>query len=147
MVMDSGDKVRESLFGALRCRFRRAIARWNQMQWQDSLEAVAREVNLSTAEFDALMRSSSEEPLALSLRLSHAGLSEDQLAVNHPDVLRDLRRVCSRCMWRTRCARDLKHERRATPEKYCPNEQTLRSLAREARQSASRILPFPPRPN
>ena len=147
MVMDFGNKARESLFGALRCRFRRAIARWNQMQWQDSLEAVAREVNLSRAEFDALMRSSSEEPLLLSLRLSHAGLSEDELAMNHADVLLDLRRVCSRCISRSRCARDLKHERRATPEKYCPNEHTLRTLTREARQSASRILPFPPRLN
>jgi hypothetical protein len=147
MVMESGNKARESLLDALRCRFRRAVARWNQMQWQDSLEAVAREVNLSKAEFDALMRSSSEEPLSLSLRLSHAGLSEDELATTHADVLRDLRRVCGHCLWRTRCARDLKQERRATPSKYCPNEQTLQALAREARQSASRILPFPSRAN
>lgn len=147
MDMESGGEAREGLLGALRCRFRRAIARWNQMQWQDSLEAVAREVDLSKAEFDALMRSTSEEPLLLSLRLSHAGLSEDELAANRGDVLRDLRRTCSHCQSRTRCARDLKHERRATPAKYCPNESTLQALAREARQSASHILPFPPRHN
>jgi len=147
MVMESGGKARESLLGALMCRFRRAVARWNQMQWQDSLEAVAREVDLSKAEFDALMQSVSEEPLLLSLRLSHAGLSEEELAANRGDLLRDLRRVCSRCASRARCDRDLKHERRATPSKYCPNEPTLQALAREARQSASRILPFPPRLN
>jgi len=147
MVMESGDKARESLLDALRCRFRRAIARWNQLQWQDSLEAVAREVNLSKAEFEAFMRESSDAPLPLSLRLSHAGLSEDELATTHADVLRDLRRACSHCLSRTRCARDLKHERRANPSKYCPNEQTLQALAREARQSASRILRFPPRAN
>ncbi len=145
MVVESGDKARERWLGGLMCRFRRAIARWNQMQWQDSLEAVAREMEISKAEFDALLRSAADAPLSLTLRLSHAGLSEDELAANRGDVLRDLRRVCGRCLSRSRCARDLKRERRATPSKYCPNEQTLQALAAEARQSASRILPFPPR--
>ena len=146
MVMDGG-RTRGRVFGALMWRIRRAMARLSRMQWQDSLEAIARELNLSKAELDALVLSSSGSPLSLSLRLSHAGLSEDELAATQGDVLRDLRRVCSQCLSRTRCARDLKHERRATPAKYCPNEPTLQALTREAHASASRVVPFPPRRN
>jgi hypothetical protein len=147
MFIESGGKARGSLFGALVCRFRSAVIRWNRMQWQDTVEAVARELDLTKAELDALLMSSSESPLSLSLRLSHAGLCEDELAATHGDALRDLRRVCRQCPLHARCARDLKHERRATPAKYCPNEQALQALVREEQQSTSRILPFPPARN
>lgn len=35
------------------------------------------------------------------------------------------------------------HKRRATPAKYCPNEQTLRALADEVHPNSSQNLPFP----
>jgi hypothetical protein len=70
-------------------------------------------------------------------------LSEDELAAAHGDVLRDLRRVCSQCLSKARCARDLRHERRTTPAKYCLNEQTLRALTDEVRQGASQIRALP----
>ena len=50
------------------------------------------------------------------------GLSEEALAASNPDELRDLRRVCSQCNTKARCARDLRHKRMAAPSKYCPNE-------------------------
>jgi hypothetical protein len=147
MFIESSSRTSGSLLGALLCRFRSAVIRWNRMQWQDTVEAVARELNLPKAELDALLLSSSDSPLSLSLRLSHAGLCEDELAVTHCDVLRDLRRVCNQCPSKARCARDLKHERRATPAKYCPNEQTLRALSCDGQQSPSQILPFAPARN
>jgi hypothetical protein len=145
MFIESGSTTRGSLLGALLCRFRSAVIRWNRMQWQDTVEAVARELDLPRSELDALLLSSSGSPLSLSLRLSHADVCEDELAANHAELLRDMSRVCRQCRFHARCARDLKHDRRATPAKYCPNEQTLQALTREAQQSASCVLPFPPR--
>ena len=146
MFIEAGDTKQNSVLRNLLDRVGGAIARWNEMQRLDSreMEAIARELNLSKAELCALTFTPSGSIQSLSKRLSHSGLSEDELATAHGDVLRDMRRVCSQCQSKARCARDLKHERRATPAKYCPNEQTLRALADEVHQgNGSRILPFP----
>ena len=145
MFIETGGKKHNRFLENLLCRFRSTLARWNEMQRLDSeeMEAIARELHLSKAELGALAFQSSGSLLSLEKRLSHAGLSADALAASHGEVLRDLRRVCSQCLSKTRCARDLKHERRATPAKYCPNEQTLRALADEVHPSSSQILPFP----
>lgn len=141
MFIEAGAAKCSSAFKGLLDRCRSAVARWNELRRLDSqeLEAIARELNLSKEELSALTFQPSRSIQSLSRRLSHAGLSQDELAAAHGDVLRDMRRVCSQCRSKARCARDLKHERRATPAKYCPNEQTLRALT----DGASRILPFP----
>ena len=145
MLIESGAAKCSSAFRSLRDRFKSVVTRWNEMQRLDSreLEAVARELNLSRAELCALTFSPPDSLQSLSRRLSQAELSEDELTAAHADVLRDMRRVCSQCRSKARCARDLKHERRATPAKYCPNEQTLRALADEVHRDVPRILPFP----
>ncbi|WP_426408521.1 DUF6455 family protein [Bradyrhizobium ganzhouense] len=145
MLIEAGGWKRSTLFSNLLDRFKGVLARWDEMQRLDSyeMEAIAQELNLSKAELAALAFEPSGSLQSLSRRLSHAGVSEDQLAASHGDVLRDLRRVCSQCSSKARCARDLRHERRATPARYCPNEQTLRALADEVHQGSSRILPFP----
>jgi hypothetical protein len=89
---------------------------------------IAHELNLTAAGLHALALTSSRSVESLNRRLEHAGICVDQLAARHGDVLRDLRRVCSQCTFKARCARDIMRERRATPSKYCPNEQTLRAL-------------------
>jgi hypothetical protein len=133
MFVETGAAKRGSVFKGLLEHFRSAVARWNELQRLDSreMEAIARELNLSKAELRALTFTPSGALQSLSERLSHVGLSEDGLAAAHGDVLRDMRRVCSQCRSKVRCARDLKHERRATPARYCPNEQTLRALTDE----------------
>jgi hypothetical protein len=138
----SGGSRLGNLFG----RFKGAISRWNETHRLDPLEmeAIARELNLSAAELGALALAPAGPAQSLTRRLSHAGLSEAALAASHGDVLRDLRRVCTQCPVKSRCARDLARERRATPSKYCPNEQTLRALERGARQRPpARIFAFP----
>jgi len=149
MFIEAGATKRNSIFKGLLNRFRSALARWNELQRLDchEMEAIARELNLSKAELCALTFAPSGSLQSLSTRLSHAGLSEDKLAAVHADVLRDMRRVCSQCQSKARCARDLRHERRATPAKYCPNEQTLRALIDELHHDDSRVLPFPARHN
>ena len=143
MLIDSDDRKRWTFLGAVLQRVKDALPPMNGLQhvasWE--IEAIARELNLSKAELDALAFAPSGSHQSLSRRLSHAGLSEQALAASHGDVLCELRRTCSRCRFKARCARDLKHERRATPAKYCPNEQTLRSLASRLHQA--RVLPFP----
>ena len=144
-IESSGAAKRRPFLARCLDRFRSAVARWNEVQRLDSreMEAIAHELNLSKAELNALIFAPPSAGRSLSKRLSHAGLSEAGLAASHADVLRDMRRVCSQCSYQGRCSRDLKHGRRATPAKYCPNEQTLRALADEAHQATSRILPFP----
>jgi uncharacterized protein DUF6455 len=122
-----------------------SVARRNEMRRLDlqEVEAIARELQLSSIELTTLALSPSRSVESLNRRLSHAGFSENELAASHGDILRDLRRVCSQCASKARCARDLKRERRAAPAKYCPNEQTLRALADEAPRGVSPILPLP----
>jgi hypothetical protein len=134
MLISSIAGTGRSLVGGLLDRFKGAISRWNEMQSIDpwEMESIARELNVSPAELGALVLMPTNSLELLGKRLSHTGLSEQRLATAHPEVLRDLRRVCSQCTSAARCARDLRRERRATPSKYCPNEQTLQALAREA---------------
>ena len=148
MTIQSLDGWVGSLFGNLIGRARNAISRWNAMQRLDSceIEAIARELNVSVAELGLLISKPSSSVQPLRRRLVHAGIVEDELAASHGDVLRDLCRVCSLCVVKARCARDVGRERRATPSKYCPNEQTLRALSDQASgRPSAKILPFPAR--
>jgi len=140
----SGNIAPRPLFARLTDRFRNAVIRWTELQCLESGEgdAIAHELNLSKAELMALVHTRAGAVESLSKRLSNAGLSEQALAASHRETLRDMRRVCSLCPVQPRCIRDLKHERRAAPAKYCPNEETLRALVRE-KQQKFRILPFP----
>jgi hypothetical protein len=135
-----------SHFRGLLGRFKSAPSRWNEMQGLDSKEigVIAHELNLTVAELATLACASSRSVELLDKRLAHAGLSADELAASHGDVVRDLRRVCSQCAFKARCARDIGRERRATPAKYCPNEQTLRALSYDVNQAPSaKIFAFP----
>ncbi len=124
-------------------RTKSVISRWREVRRLDSqdIEAIAYDLNISPAELVALMSTSSDSLEQLRERLTYAGLSEESLAASHRDELRDLRRVCSQCSSKARCARDLRHKRIATPSKYCPNELTLQSLVREAcRERSAEVL-------
>jgi hypothetical protein len=134
-----------SRFRRILDRFKSAAWHSNEMQRLDSQEnaLIAHELNLSVAELTTLALTSSRSVELLDKRLAHAGLSAGELAASHADVVRDLRRVCCQCPSKARCARDLARERRATPSKYCPNEQTLRALSFEAsRTPAAKVLVF-----
>lgn len=143
MLIEAAAKTCSTLFGNLRDRLKGVMDRSNELQRLDQgeIEAIARELNLSSTELAALILKPSGSLQSLSRRLSHAGLAEDHVEEFHGDVLRDLRRVCSQCASKARCARDLNHERQATPAKYCPNEQTLRALAEDVQRCAPPVLP------
>ena len=137
-----------SFFGDLFKRVKSAFSRWREIRQLDSRDigAVARDLNLSPSDFISLMFTSSCSLESLNRRLAYEGLSEEALVVSHPDELRDLRRVCSLCKEKGRCARDIRHGRLAGPSKYCPNELTLRSLARDVRHDReAQVLSVPSR--
>jgi len=117
MFVEAGGWKRGTLLGSLLVRCRSALARRKEMQGLDAREmaAIAYELNLSEAELATLTFRPSGSLESLSKRLSHAGLSEQDLAASYGDELRGLRRVCGQCRFKSRCARDLNHERRATP--------------------------------
>lgn len=143
MLIEAAGKTCSTLFGNLRDRLKGVMDRRNELQRLDQreIEVIARELNLSRTELLALILKPSGSLQSLSRRLSHAGLAEDDLDASHGDVLRDLRRVCSQCSSKARCARDLNRDRQATPAKYCPNEQTLRALADDVQRCAPPVLP------
>ena len=148
MLTQSAGPPAESFFGSLFSRARSTFTKWREVSRLDSreVEAVARDLNMSSAELVALMFTPSGSLDQLNKRLAYAGLPEAGLAASYADELRDLRRVCGQCVEKRRCARDIKHKRMATPSKYCPNESTLRLLAREICQTRSaQVLAFPAR--
>lgn len=124
-----------SVLGNFFNRAKSAFSIWREIRQFDSeeIEAVARDLNISPTDLVSLMFTSSGSLESLNKRLAQEGLSQEALAASHPDELRDLRRICSLCTEKARCARDIRCKRMATPAKYCPNELTLRFLAREAR--------------
>ncbi|MGY4319679.1 hypothetical protein ACVWW1_009006 [Bradyrhizobium sp. JR3.5] len=113
-------------------RLRASMSRTAELAYlsPQDIDAIARELNLSTSDFRRMAQSPGS-PELLSKRLTLAGFSENTLAACHGDVLRDLQRVCGLCQTKARCAADLERHKSVDPLKGCPNEQTLRALARE----------------
>jgi hypothetical protein len=146
MLTPSPDRTAESCFGSPINRVKSAFAKWREVSKLDTEEigTVARDLNISSAGNVALMFTPSGSLGQLNKRLAYAELPETALAASDPEELHDMRRVCSQCVEKSRCARDIRHKRFATPSKYCPNELTLRMLVREARQGRSaQVLAFP----
>ena len=139
MSMQRAGRPGGSLLGNLLSRAKYAIAQWRVLRKIDTreIEVVARELNLSPAELVSLMFTPPDTLESLDKRLTYAGLSPEELLTSNPAELRDLRRICSQCRSKVRCARDLRHKRMATPSQYCPNEPTLRALALEAHRARS----------
>jgi len=144
MSTASVDQTDVSLFSRLLNLAKRAFVRWREVNRLDreQIDVTARDLNISPGELVTLMYTSADSLEQLDKRLAYAGLSEEALAASNPDELRDLRRVCSQCNTRARCARDLRHKRMAAPSKYCPNELTLRLLLCEARNERALNLPL-----
>ncbi|HLZ01127.1 MAG TPA: hypothetical protein VKR55_03135 [Bradyrhizobium sp.] len=132
----------DSFLGDLLDRARRAFSRWDELGRLDAqqFEAVARDLNLSPAELNALAVTPPSALESLGKRLAYIGISENTLAASSYDVLRDMQRVCSLCTFKARCAADLRRGRCAAPT-YCPNESTLRALSAEANKQPTAQIP------
>jgi hypothetical protein len=95
-------------------------------------EQIARDLNLSPTELHLLSIGDSSSRDLLEKRLTEFDLTSELVKKLHPEVLRDLQRVCGICIAKARCARDFA-QAKPVPDRsgYCPNTQTLEALGQE----------------
>jgi hypothetical protein len=103
------------------------------------IDQIAHEFGLSRSGLFSLCASQASGDL-LKQRLAEFGLTDQQLAKQHPEVLQDLQRVCGTCTTTLRCAGDFAGHRDTGRDIYCPNTCTLYALKQEglARNGGSR---------
>jgi hypothetical protein len=103
-------------------------------------EQIARDLTLSVSELHALSRKDDRSGDLLNKRLSEYGLSAIELRDRHPEVLRDLQRVCGNCTSIKRCTNEFKQGgSRAARTDYCPNTQTLEALKTESLEKSAQV--------
>jgi hypothetical protein len=94
------------------------------------VDELAHEFGLSRTELLTLCANKGSGSL-LEQRLAEFGLTEELLARRHPEVLRDLQRVCGTCTTTSLCADDFARHRDSGRDGYCPNTCTLYALKQE----------------
>jgi hypothetical protein len=99
---------------------------------RDEFEQIARDLNLSTSGLYVLSSKAGLTGDLLKRRLAEFKLSAELVREHHPEVLRDLQRVCGNCTSTRRCASEFEQAiRQGERSDYCPNTQTLRALESE----------------
>jgi uncharacterized protein DUF6455 len=95
---------------------------------------IASDLRLSSADLEALVRQGPHAADELPKMLTALGIDQDDLARTEPLVLRDMERVCSLCIHKHRCDRDLAAGTAAAhyPE-YCGNADTIEGLGPRAK--------------
>jgi hypothetical protein len=105
---------------------------------------IARDLNLSPPELYAISTGGNLSGDLLNKRMAEFGLSPEIVKKQHPEVSRDLERVCGMCSSKKRCTNEFGQRRSHTGiSGYCPNTQTLQALEDE-RRIEERALPFGP---
>ena len=93
------------------------------------LERVARELNVTPADLDMLVRQGSQGGNELPYTLTALGIDETALWRAEPALLRDMERVCSFCTHKRRCHQELAAGTAATNYvEYCKNADTIDML-------------------
>ena len=96
------------------------------------IDEIAHDLGLSRSELFKLCAHDGNASL-LQKRLAEFELTEASLAKKHPDVLRDLQRVCGTCPEASRCASDFNRGKASSRDEYCPNTCTLQALGEQGR--------------
>jgi hypothetical protein len=93
------------------------------------LERVARELNVTPADLERLVRQGSQGANELPYTLTALGIDETALWRAEPALLRDMERVCSFCTHKRRCHEELAAGTAATNYvEYCENADTIDTL-------------------
>ena len=96
---------------------------------------IASDLRISSADLEALVRQGPHAADELPKMLTALGVDKDDLARSEPLVLRDMERVCSMCINKRRCDRDLAAGTAAAHyEEYCGNADTIDGLDQRASQ-------------
>ena len=97
------------------------------------LERVARELNVTPADLERLVRQGSKGANELPPTLTALGIDETALWRAEPALLRDMERVCSFCTHKRRCHQELAAGTVATNYvEYCNNSETIDTLRIES---------------
>jgi transcriptional regulator with XRE-family HTH domain len=93
------------------------------------LEPVARELNVTPADLERLVRQGSQGANELRYTLTALGIDEAALWRAEPALLRDMERVCSFCTHKRQCHQELAAGTGATNYvEYCENADTIDTL-------------------
>lgn len=97
------------------------------------MEAIARDLGVTTADLCRLEHQTAFNPVLLPLRMSHEGIDASVVQAEWPPVWKDLQRVCAFCESKHVCEYDLQHTPNATGwHRYCGNEGTFKTLHTKA---------------
>jgi hypothetical protein len=90
---------------------------------------IARDLSVSPAELDALVRRGPHASDELPRLLKSLGIDEATLSRTQPLLQRDMIRVCASCQQKARCDHDLDAGTSAQHyEEYCPNAPAIDEL-------------------
>ena len=90
------------------------------------LERVARDLNVTPADLERLVRQGSQSESELAYMITALGIDEAALRRAEPALLRDMERVCSFCTHKRRCHEELAAGTAATNYvEYCENSDTI----------------------
>ena len=93
------------------------------------LERVARELNVTPADLEMLVRQGSQAANELPYTLTALGIDETALRRAEPALLRDMERVCSFCTHKRQCHQELAAGTAVTNYvEYCENSDTIDML-------------------
>jgi hypothetical protein len=93
------------------------------------LERVARELNVTPADLDSLVKRGSHSANELPYTLTALGIDEAALRRAEPALLRDMERVCSFCTHKRQCHQELAAGTAATNYvEYCENADSIDTL-------------------
>jgi hypothetical protein len=109
-------------------------------------DQIARDLNLSPSELHTLAVGNGSSPALLERRMAEFALAPATVKREHPEVMRDLQRVCGMCPAVKRCASDFANRTPASSRsEYCANTPTLRALGREnTRSNVQEFAPIGP---
>jgi len=117
------------------------FARFGQCS-PDDVDAIAKDLALSTADLRALSRKSPDSAANLQRMLAALHVDPAALAQHNPLVLRDLQRLCVMCADKQRCEHEFDTGTAAEHfHEYCPNAYTLDALVQQDAKSESASEP------
>jgi hypothetical protein len=97
------------------------------------IERIAHDVGLSPNELRQMGRLGPDAARLLLDRMAALRLDASGVATNEPATMRDLQRLCSACVAKKRCQRDLVIMPNSPLwHQYCPNADTLDALTDQA---------------
>ncbi len=99
----------------------------------EEIARLAHDIGLPPGELRRMAAMGPDAARFLSTRIAALNLDTEAIAEGEPGTMRDLQRLCSNCVSKRRCQRDLADD----PDdpvwrQYCPNAGTLGLLQREA---------------